>query len=347
MSDIIARCGVACNLCPWSKTVQDSMAPREYEDFKIGCKEIIGFAPSKSFQNCIGCMTPDEKIPKGSPIPLKSCKVRKCTILNGIDNCSYCSRFPCGRFIKYRASEWNRENTEKKIKRNLSDSEYETYIKCWEAENRLVEFKEKLNPDQIVDPKLMSPLKNNIKKFPDKLQVSTEKRKTLKKIYNLIFEITTSTHGLTDTDIFIQQEALKSQINEIMRFLWILGAYSTANNKLKSLVIDASTYLDNRKGQSWLGDWTYMEKRFKSLIKPLGIEFNFIPLTDITIGRKGWRTKTGALRKVNWNMGMTFSDEIGGFEVLKSLNEYCQKLKQKSEKMYFSYFKKADMRVYM
>jgi len=116
-------------------------------------------------------MTPDEYIAKGSPVPLTSCKVRKCTMMNGIDNCAYCARFPCGRYIDYRDSEWNRVNTEKKLDRNLTDSEYEKFTQCWEAEDRLTALRAALKPDQFVKPKKFPPLKKTIKKMPKFLSV--------------------------------------------------------------------------------------------------------------------------------------------------------------------------------
>ena len=53
----------------------------------------IGYTPMK--RTCQTCMTPDEELVKGAPVPTRSCLIRKCTMYNGIDNCAYCSRYPC------------------------------------------------------------------------------------------------------------------------------------------------------------------------------------------------------------------------------------------------------------
>ena len=339
LSDSISRCGVACNLCPWSKLVQDSLTTDEYNDYKVTCKTILGFAPGKSFQNCLGCMTPNDEIPKGSPVPLTSCKVRKCTMMNGIDNCAYCARFPCGRYIEYRDSEWNRVNTEKKLKRRITDEDYAKFIQCWEAEDRLTAFRTKLNPDQFVEPKIMPPLRNPIKKIP-KLSVSIDKTKSLSAIHQLISEITSSDHGMKDTDVYIQQELLKSQKDVILRFLWIIGSFSSIDHDKQSLIIDAKSFLENRKGRSVLGTWYYVDKKIKTLITPFGIKFEFIPLS------KEWKMHSGYLRKKDWNLSLTFTKKIGGFTTLKTFHNYCHQLQEKSAKMSYSYFKKADMRLY-
>ncbi|TFG21320.1 MAG: DUF3795 domain-containing protein [Promethearchaeota archaeon] len=338
MNDIISRCGIACFLCPWSKLVQDSVTEDEYDRIKKECKAILGFAPGKSFQNCLGCMTPNDEIPNGSPIPLTSCKVRKCTMMNGIDNCAYCSRFPCGRYIEYRNGEWNRVNIEKKLKRKLNDDEYEKIVHCWEAENRLTTLRATIKPDQFVAPIIMPSLKNPIKKFP-KLTPAKSKIDSLRYVHQLISSITSSDHGMKDTDVYIQQELLKFQIDVILKFLWIVGTFSYLNTEKEELIIDAKSFLENRTGRA-LGTWYYIDNKIRSLLIPFGIEFDFIPHS------KEWKMDSGYLRKKDWDLSLTFTEKIGGILTLRAFHEYCHKLRIQFESRSYSYFKKADMRIY-
>jgi hypothetical protein len=196
-------------------------------------------------------------------------------MMNGIDNCSYCSRFPCGCYIEYRNGEWKRYNIEKKFKRKLTEEEYERIVHYWETEDRLTTLRVIITPDQFVELNSMPLLKNPIIKIP-KLTTAKAKMDSLRYIHQLISSISSSDRGIKDNDVYIKQELLKSQIDVILRFLWIVGTFSSLNTEKEALIIDAKSFLENRTGRT-LGTWYYIDKKIRSYLTPFGIEFDFIP----------------------------------------------------------------------
>jgi hypothetical protein len=64
------------------------------------------------------------------------------------------------------------------------------------------------------------------------------------------------------------------------------------------------------------------------------------------IGPKGWITPTGALRDRNWKMQISFNDELGSYDTLCALQEFCRRLDAKYGKRSFGFFAKGDMRVF-
>ena len=69
------------------------MNDEEFEQYKKSAKRILGYMPMKT--PCLMCQTSDEEIPKRTKLPPRSCLVRRCVDKIGVENCAYCSRFPC------------------------------------------------------------------------------------------------------------------------------------------------------------------------------------------------------------------------------------------------------------
>lgn len=51
---------------------------------------------------CPGCQSQEDDLPKKSKVTfyIKSCLIRKCVSYNNIENCAYCSRYPCDQLTK-------------------------------------------------------------------------------------------------------------------------------------------------------------------------------------------------------------------------------------------------------
>jgi hypothetical protein len=346
MTENVAKCGADCNICPWSKTVQDPMTKEQYAEYCIGCKKTLGFAPTGPYQNCVGCQTPEEDWPEGTRIPLRNCLIRLCVMRTGVKNCAYCSRFPCAYIID-RADEWSRENIEKKYGKAISDEDFNTYILPFERFSRLEKIHATLTPNHLFEVKTIPPIKPKIVTFPDDLELSQENITSLKKLHQLLTTISKSSFDMKDTDVYAQQERLKTRIKHVQRFLWIIGSFAEKDEKSNSLIIDAKSYIKNRYSESSLGNHSFLENFVVKVFQEFGVLIEPIPLTDERKGKKGWITPTGALRDRNWEMRITFSDEIGGRGALHALQIFCQKLDAKYGKKSFGFFVKADMRIFL
>jgi len=345
MPENVAKCGADCNICPWSKSVQDTMTKEQYAEYCVGCKKTLGYAPTGPYQNCVGCQIPEDEWPEGARIPLKNCSIRLCVKRTGAETCAHCSRFPCV-YIDDRADEWSQENIEKKYNKKVSDEDYNTFILPFERYNRLMKVHSKLTPEQIVEVSTVPPLKSKIVKFPENLEESKESITTLKNVHKLLTEMTKSTFGMKDIDVFAQQERLKGRIRHLQRFLWIIGNFAEKDEGSKSFLIDAKSFIKNRRSESLLGDHSFFVNFVVKKFQELGVIIEPIPLTVVQKGKKGWLTPTGALRDRNWQIRISFVDEIGSVKTLDALKKYCERLETHYGKKSFGFFVKADMRVF-
>jgi len=323
------------------------MTKEQYVEYCNGCKNTLGYAPTPNgqFQNCVCCQTPEENWPKGARIPLRNCSIRLCVMKTGAENCAYCSRFPCA-YIADRADEWSRENVEKKYGKTFSEKDFKTYILPFERFSRLEKIHATLTPNQLVKVKTVPPYKAKIVAFPENLELSKDDVKSLRKLHELLSKISSSTLNMKDTDVYAQQERLKGRIKHFQRFLWIIGTFAQKNVQSDSLLIDAKSYVKNRRSESWLGNHSFLINYLTGIFKEFGIIIEALPLTEVMKGKKGWTTPTGALRDRNWQMRVSCTDEIGCIETLKMLQRFCEKLDTKYSKKSFGFFNKADMRVF-
>lgn len=340
MKDLFAKCGVNCAHCPWSRSIRETMkTDEEYQQFKDKCKQVIGFRPTESYQNCLGCHTPDEEIPKESRIPLRNCLIRRCVDKLGVKNCAYCSRFPCG-YIKD-SQIWTREKFEAKHGAPIPEEDYLTFIEPFEGLKHLETIRATLKPEEIVEVVKVPPLKTRIIEFPKDISLSEEETTTFKVLHQLLATIKRSPLGLEDTDTFAQQQRLKKRRKGFFRFLWIFGCFGEI--KEEKLKVDSKTYMANRK-EDGLAIWEFVDTVFK-VLQQFGVHVEHVPLTKEKYGKKGWMILSGYMRNKGWFMKMSFDDNAGGGLTLKAFKRYAEKLDEKYGKNAFRYFSNVDMRV--
>lgn len=339
LTENVSKCGMACNLCPWSRVVGASMRGDEYETFCQRCKSVLGYRPSKVFSNCVSCRTPDEEIPKGARIPLKNCLIRRCVTRTGIPNCAYCSRFPCDH-VKIQGVEWSRERIEARRGRPVSEEEYRIFIEPFEGLRHLQTIRKSLKAEEIQEVATVPPRKVKIVAFPERLSLTPEETAGAQSLHQLLTSIKHSLLGLGDVDTLPSQTRLKNRIRNFLRFLWIFGRFGEFREDGGiHLLVDAKSYIENRGSESGLGTWEFIEtKLFKHLPK-FGLHGELVELD------RKWKTPTGALRKKGWQMKLSFDDVAGGFPALRALQIFTAKLDEKYGKRAFQYFAKADMRV--
>ncbi|MBU7032835.1 MAG: DUF3795 domain-containing protein [Theionarchaea archaeon] len=339
--DMISKCGMACNRCSWSHSVRATLqTEEEYTQFRKRCKAVLGYSPTTNvFQNCVGCQTPDEEIPEGAKIPLRNCLVRKCVDALGIENCAYCSRFPCG-YIQMRGTEWNRENIEAK-RGSLSEEDYLLFVEPFEGLNHLETVHRTISPDKIIQAITVPPLKLKVVDFPEAISLPEDETTAFRKLHTLLHSIKQSSLGLEDTDIYAQQQRLKKRMDILFRFLWICGRYGTHERENDHITVDSITYMDNRESEKALGDWKIVKDIVFKALSEFGIHVERVVITEDKKG--GGETPGGYLRKEGWYMVMSLDDSQKG--VLKALHTYANRLEKEYGKKAFTYFKNLDMHV--
>jgi len=173
---------------------------------------------------CFLCQTPDKEIPKGAKLPSRNCLVRQCVDKIGVENCAYCSHFPCDQ-VKDVSGAWNRKKIEEKLGSPISEEDYHHFVEPFEALSRLEAVRASLKPEDIVEAAKVPPLKIRVVDFPKNVLFSKEETEAFKTVHKLLVAIKRSSLGLKDVDTFAQQQRLKRRMPHFLRFLWILGRF--------------------------------------------------------------------------------------------------------------------------
>lgn len=311
------------------------MNNEEFEQYKKRAKKILGYTPMKT--PCLTCQTPDEEIPKGAKLPLRSCLVRQCVDKIGVVNCAYCSRFPCDFLNDHYM--WDREYFENKHGKPVSDEDYVTFIKPFEGLKRLKNIHTTLKPKNIVEAPLALRLKTKITSFPEDLPFSEAERHAFRILHEVLSSIKRSSLGLSSTDTFPQQQRLRNRTPHFLRFLWIFGRYGKFKQDDRAhLIVDAKTYIDNRGSEKTLATWTYLKDVIFRVLPEFGIHAELVPSI------KRWKTEMEGLRQKGWTMKIIFDKSTGGADTLKALQTYTWKLDEKHGRRAFRHFRDIDMR---
>jgi len=335
LSNLISKCGIDCGRCPWGPFPRDNMSKKDFEEFKTRAKQVLGYTPIRTA--CVTCQTPDEQIPKMSKLPSRKCLIRQCVDKSGIQNCSYCSRFPCDT-LKGTADIWTRERIEAKLGKSLSDFEYQRFVEPFEGLHRLTLLRESLKPNQLVEPPKIK-TKTKLVEFPKSL--ATPELDAFKQVHILLKKIWNSSFGLRDTDTFAQHHTLEKQKAHVLRFLWIFGTYGVLDDDNSCLVVDPNPYLTNRGSEKQLAIWPFLKDVIFKALSELGVCCTRVALPGVKI--EDLTTGTGYLRNKSWMLKMSFENRIGESKVLKALQFYCKKLDIKYNKKAFQHFRVADM----
>lgn len=313
------------------------MSEEDFELFKARAKQILGYTPIKTA--CATCQTPDDQIPKTSKLPSKKCLIRQCVDKSGIQNCGYCSCFPCDT-LKGTADAWNRKIIEAKLGHSLFEADFRQFVEPFEGLQRLKVLRESLKPTDFVEPpKVLA--KAKLVDFPENMPVT--RKESFKKVHKLLEKILYSSFGLQNTDAFAQHHTLEKQRTHILRFLWIFGTYGKLDAERSCLVVDPKTYLGNRGSEKQLAIWTFLEGVVFRVLSDFGVECKRVPLTGVKIA--DLTTGTGYLRNKGWVMNMSFQKQIDGLDTLQALHAYCKTMDQKYGKKAFQHFRVGDMRV--
>lgn len=335
MEQIISRCGNICSECPWSRFVRKKIAKEDWEEYSEQVKNYTGFKPVKyEWEGCVGCFTPNDELPSHPFFNfLKKCRTRKCGQHNEVANCAYCGRFPCTNTVA--SSKYTKEKVSEKLSKEISDEEYERYVRMFDAISNLKKIRSELTENQIKNPKLVS-------RQPEISELTREfKDDSYKFVYEKLVEIAKSNLSIKGIDTVSGLELYKSREEFLWRFLWIIGLHGKVDGN--EISIDSVTLYDNRKPISLPNNeegWS----SFLEVLSEFGISAKLEILTEELYTPGGYmRAKVPKTKKPAYNIKMKVSGDLQKYPFFKVLNEIISELQKTTGKRAYSNFKKLNL----
>lgn len=320
MQDIFAKCGINCGRCPSYKDNLITDADRQrcsdgwytYHGFRL--------TPDK-LRRCDGCQAPDDE----SPVRYLNCNTRKCALFNHVETCAHCSAYPCDT----PGIDVNREEVEARLGAPVPEEDYLLFIAPYESGKHLETIRASLKPEEIVDMKPVV-FKPKTVDFPPDLNVAQEERSAFEAIHRLL-----STLEAAEGISYARQAILKKNRQQLLKVLWAFGCFGKPDETGSYLRLESETYL----AQKIHSNLSTVKSYFEAL-ESYGVHCEYVPSA-----KEDWLTPTGALRKGNWFMTLSFREDAGGVSALKAFQRYTAALHKHHAQKAFRYFSRADMRV--
>lgn len=317
MNISIGKCGCSCADCPTYKLNLKTIGGRK--KCSAGWEKYLGIKLSpQKLRACDGCSIPDSK----RKTYYLNCKIRKCAIINEVENCAYCTAFPCNELLNAHSLQniSSRNEYIKKTGKEISAGDYRNFIEPYTGLFRLKKIRTALSEKDLKEYKKFS--------TKDDFAPSAEKQEQLKILYSILTALFAE-HNVS----YAKLQTLEKKREQIMKILWTIGFYGVF--KKDSLELDAKTFLS----QKITGMYNYLREYFKEL-ENSGIHCEIIPLID-----KGWLTPMGGLRKEGWFIKFAFGENLKGVKTLNLFKNYIQKLDKKYGKQGFRHFNNADLSI--
>jgi hypothetical protein len=119
MEDSLSYCGLICDKCAIYLATREKDEEKKHEiraDIAKQIKEIYGQdCKPEDVTNCDGCKSESGRLFSGC----SKCNMRKCAQDKGIDNCAYCTDYPCEELEKLFATDVEARKRLDKIKSEL------------------------------------------------------------------------------------------------------------------------------------------------------------------------------------------------------------------------------------
>ncbi|MFC1540883.1 DUF3795 domain-containing protein [Candidatus Latescibacterota bacterium] len=333
MDDILAKCGCACNRCPTFKNnIRNS---EEREQCSQGWKTWLGISLSpEKLRLCDGCLADD----KDKPTRYLNCIVRRCALRNGIDNCAFCSNFPCSelKHVHEGQSSDYRKKIETRIGKKLPEQDYIAFVEPYEGIRHLEQLRETINSEDIIDITPLT-LKTKIVDFPEDLPLPKNQKDSYMSLHRILSYINIP----LETISFAQREAEKKRRNYLMILLWTFGLYGQEKSGQKScLIIDSLSYYKMKNQYQYA-----VLKRYFNILKKMDIHGNLEPLIENEwVNPRGiLRMKTGKNNNPAWILELSFGKKAGGVSTVDALQNYCHRLQDEYGDTAFKFFSKVDM----
>jgi len=324
MYELVGKCGCICEICPLYK--ENLLTNEDRENTSKGCGKYLNWNPKpEKLKQCSGCQSDEgfNYLPK--------CNMRMCAFHNEVENCAYCSAFPCEDTQRF-----SRELLEMRMGVAIPEEDYLKYVKPWEGVKNLEEIRETLSKKDI---KQMKPVSINLKiiDFPKELSFSNKEQTSFRALHEII-ETIEPLKNLTYARAEVRKEIRKYLIKLLLSF-GTFGRFVKEHDK-EYLEIDSEVYFKEMKNTKFYSNLEGIGQRLE-IFENNGINIEIFPeksLDDIITSMK-------ALRKKGWKMRMSYGEEKLKQTNVKTLQKYTKKLNEEYGNKSFRYFNKADMRI--
>ncbi|MFW9803749.1 MAG: DUF3795 domain-containing protein [Candidatus Thorarchaeota archaeon] len=343
MGQVISKCGNYCGTCPWGCYQRARLSEQGWESYRDDAKKYVGFTPTA--KPCQACQTPNEKLAKDVGVHnfVRGCLARECATYNGIQNCAYCSRYPCD-WIEAHIGEITRESVSERLGEPVPDKAYEQFIEPFQGKAHLDAIRASLSSQEIVESKTVKVPVKKIVEYPEDVKIRAIEVSDLRAAHNFLSTLANTKFGLKHPDTIAGAGIIKGRRDVLFRLLWTIIQNGEFRDGGKKLVIDGVIYSKNKKGRDPLTTLFRANMYFR-MLRNLGLRTELIQLYD------DWTTDMGFLRSVvpkthepAWELVASFTEKIGGESTLKALKAYANELTHEYEKGAYSRFSKADMR---
>lgn len=327
MSELIAKCGFDCGSCPsYEKNLKTDEDRKRCSD---GWHRHFGFriSPEKLLR-CEGCLVPNEE----NPVRYwrTGCRIRRCAVKNGVENCAHCSDYPCPD-VRANCAYIDRGKIAARLGSPIPEADYLSFIEPYEGVKHLDRIRRSLRPKDIAKAEKVSVFPKTAG-FPDDLALPKKELSALRAVHNLL-----TTVGTAEGISYARQEVVKKTRLHILKMLWAFGLKGDLKKKGRQhLQMDSETYL----AQKINSDFAHLRSYFELLKKHGAI------CKHVAMKEKGWLTPKGALRRGGWHLELSFLKKAGGAPALKAVQKYTSQLDKKYGKKAFRYFTRADMRIF-
>jgi hypothetical protein len=327
MKKTLAKCGCNCRNCPTYK--ENLKMVDDGKRCSLGWEKYLNIRLSpEKLRLCDGCNLPD----KERRVFYLNCRVRKCSIRNSIENCAYCSVYPCDDVLNIHSIQKPnaREDIEKRIGARISQDDYLVFIEPYEGIKHLNEIRHSLKTRDIVAMIPVSVIPK-IVPFPQDLHVNSEDKVAYLQIYKIL-----SSLEISKNVPYARFCRLEKNRKQLLKLLWAFGKFGELQEERRSyLILDSKKYIA-QKIISYHSEVQY----YIQILRKYEIRCEIVPVKD-----KVWLTPGGALRKEGWFMQMSFTNNKDNSSIIKALKRYTMHLYENYGKTAFRYFSKVDMRV--
>ncbi|MBN2212880.1 MAG: DUF3795 domain-containing protein [Bacteroidales bacterium] len=327
MNAFIAKCGCNCAACPTYKDNIQTIGQRTACSSGWGMYLGIRLSPEK-LRACDGCSLPDSE----RKTYYLNCKVRKCCIENGIDNCAFCSAFPCKELESVHSIQIIRSKDDftSLTGKNISEADYQRFIEPYAGLKHLSEIRNHLKESEIVHFKEFN-VQSKINEFPDDSMKDVRICHGLKRIFELI-----STLALRSNVSYAESLTLRGKREQLLKILIAFGVYGRKGKAENDfLELDAEIYVSQK-----------LPGMYNKLLDCLDDLKEYRIFSEIIVlDPKNWQTHTGGLRSRDWKIRISFGKELTDGEDLEIFKKYLIKLNKKSCKNTYKYFNTADFSV--
>lgn len=233
MTNRIAKCGCDCFNCPTYKDNIRTMENRR--NCSSGWKKFLNINLSlEKLRACDGCSINDSE----RKTYYVNCKIRKCAMINNIENCAFCIGFPCDELIKaHRVQKiTNRDVYIKTTGKGISENDYRLFIEPYTGLHHQNKIRQTCSDKDFKD----------YKKFSSKAKFAhfdniNGKQESLKKIYLMLTSIC-----IEKNISYAKLHTLESKREKLMKILWAIGCFGTLNMESNYIELDGNTFMSQK-----------------------------------------------------------------------------------------------------